>query len=78
MPRTGQNHSFWRSRSALDTVSIREGVIAPGVCDWLPSLGSIKAPRLVVYVGYDARHWTSASAGAFAKATLAPKERALE
>ena len=58
--------------------AVLEAVPFASDCHGLRPLGSIKVPRLVAYVGYDARNWTSASAGAFAKATLALKERALE
>ena len=59
-------------------LAVLEAVPSASDCHVLRPLGSIKAPRLVAYVGYDARNWTSASARAFAKATLAPKERTLE
>jgi hypothetical protein len=71
---TGRNP---RQRFSL-VWAVLEAVPFASDCHGLRPLGSIKAPRLVAYVGYDARNWTSASAGAFAKATLAPKERALE
>jgi hypothetical protein len=58
--------------------AVSEAVPFASDCHGLRPLGSIQAPRLVAYVGYDARNWTSASVGAFGKATLAPKERALE
>jgi hypothetical protein len=69
---TGRNP---RQRFSL-VWAVLEAVPFASDCHELRPLGSIKAPRLVAYVGYDVRNWTSASAGAFAKATLAPKERA--